>query len=161
MFDKLPSYVRPTIFLSAVFGLFCGLLLVIPFIQFFMFFIFWLVGGLIVYLLRRNNFIGQFTQKEGIVIGCVSGMVSVVAASISFIPLSMIVGAIFKTVSVSFLFTTSFSSSLFSLFVLIMFVFFIGLMNMIFNIASALAVIAIFNNLIQDQKEETEFKIEL
>ena len=88
-------------------------------------------------------------------------MISVLAAAVSFIPLSMIVGAIFKTVSVSFLFTTSFMSSVFSLFVLLMLIFFIGLVNIIFNIASALGVIAILNNFIEEKTEETEFKVEL
>lgn len=161
MLDRLPNYIRPTVFLSAIFGLISGVLLVIPVVQLFMIFLFWIIGALIVYMLKRNNFIGQFTQKEGIIIGTVSGMISVLAAAVSFIPLSMIVGAIFKTVSVSFLFTTSFMSSVFSLFVLLMLIFFIGLVNIIFNIASALGVIAILNNFIEEKTEETEFKVEL
>jgi len=161
MLDRLPNYIRPTVFLSAIFGLVLGILLVVPVVQLFLIFLFWIIGAVIVYMLKRNNFIGQFSQREGIIIGSISGMISVIAAAVSFIPLSMIVGAIFKTVSVSFLFTTSFMSSIFSLFVLFMLIFFIGLVNMIFNIASALGVIAIFNNFIEEKTEETEFKVEL
>ena len=117
MLDRLPNYIRPTVFLSAIFGLVLGILLVVPVVQLFLIFLFWIIGAVIVYMLKRNNFIGQFSQREGIIIGSISGMISVIAAAVSFIPLSMIVGAIFKTVSVSFLFTTSFMSSIFSLFV--------------------------------------------
>ena len=112
-------------------------------------------------MLKKNNFVGQFTQKEGIIIGSVAGMMSVVAAAVSFVPLSMIIGAIFDTVSVSFLFSTSFFSSVFSFFVLIMLIFFIGLMNIIFNIGSALLVISIINGFEKPSEEVPEFKVEL
>ncbi len=161
MFDKLPNYIRPTAFLSTIAGLILGILLLIPVVQLFVLFVIWFVGAAIVYLLKKNNFIGQFTNKEGIVIGCISGMFSVIGASITFLPLSMLIGAIFNTVSINMLFTTSVFSSFFSVFVLIMLIFFIGLINILFNIASALGVIAIFNNLLEDKKEENEFKIEL
>ena len=161
MLEKLPNYIKPAAFLSIIAGLMLGILLLIPVIQLFVLFAIWFVGAAIVYLLKKNNFIGQFTNKEGIVIGCISGMLSVVAASVSFIPLSMIIGAIFNTVSINILFTTSFFSSVFSVFVLIILIFFIGLINILFNIASALGVIAIFNNLLEEKKEDTEFKIEL
>ena len=161
MLEKIPNYVRPTAFLSVIMGLFFGVLLLIPIVQLFMIFAFWLVGGVIVYLLKKSDFIGQFTQKEGIIIGSVAGMMSVVAAAISFVPLSMIVGAIFNTVSVSFMFTTSFFSSVFSIFVLMMLIFFIGLMNIIFNIGSALLVISFINGFEPNNEEKPEFKVEL
>lgn len=160
MIERLPNYIKPTIFLSIIMGLAFGIMLLIPIVQLFMIFVFWIVGGVIVYLLKRNNFVGQFGQKEGIIIGSVSGMATVVAAAISFVPLSMLIGAIFNTVSVNFLFTTSFFSSIFSLFVLIMLIFFIGLMNIIFNVGSALLAISIINS-IEPKEEITEFKIEM
>ena len=156
MLDRLPNYIKPVIFLSVLMGLIFGVLLVIPVVQMFMIFAFWVVGGVIAFLLKRHNFIGQFGQKEGIIIGSVSGMMSVLAAAVSFGPLSMIVGAIGNTVSVAFFF-----SSVFSAFVFLMLVFFIGLMNIIFNIGSALLVISIVNGLEQNQEEKQEFKIEL
>ncbi len=161
MIDKFPNYVKPAAFLSAIIGLIFGFLLLIPIVQLFMIFAFWIVGAVIVYMLKRNNFIGQFGEKEAIVIGSISGMVSVLAAAVSFLPFSMIIGAIFKTLSVSFLFTTSFFSSIFSFFVLILFIVFVGLMNIIFNIGSSLLIIAIYNNLEKNTEESPEFKIEL
>ncbi len=161
MIDRLPIYVKPAAFLSILMGLLFGILLLVPIIQLFMIFAFWIIGGVVVYLLKKNNFIGQFGQREGIIIGCVSGMVSVFAASAVFLPISMLVGAIFKTASISFLFSTSFFSSVFSVFVLAMLIFFIGLMNIIFNIASALLVIWIYNSIENNVDEPQEFKIEL
>ena len=161
MIDRLPIYVKPAIFLSVLAGLLFGILLLVPVVQLFMIFVFWIVGGFIVYMLKKNNFVGQFGKREGVIIGCVSGMISVLAASIIFLPLSMLLGAIFKTASVSFLFATSFFSSIFSVFVLAMLVFFVGLMNIIFNIASALLVIGIYNNLENNTEEPQEFKIEM
>jgi len=161
MLERLPNYIKPTAFLSIILGLVFGVLLLIPIVQLFMIFPFWLIGGIVVYLLKKHNFVGQFGQKEGIIFGSVAGMTSVVAASISFIPLSMLIGAIFNTVSASFFFTTSFLSSIFSIFVLIMLIFFIGLMNIIFNIGAALLMISILNGFEQNQEPAQEFKIEL
>ena len=161
MIDRLPLYIKPALFFSILSGFLCGILLLIPVVQLFMIFAFWIIGGVIVYMLKKNNFVGQFGQREGIIIGCVSGMVSVVAASVVFLPLSMLVGAIFKTASVSFIFATSVFSSIFSVFVIAMLVFFVGLVNIIFNIASALLVIGIYNSLEKNNEEPQEFKIEL
>jgi len=156
MLDRLPNYIKPVAFLSILMGLIFGVLLVIPIVQMFMIFAFWIVGGVIAFLLKRNNFIGQFGQKEGIIIGSVAGMISVVAAAVSFVPLSLIIGAIGNTVSVGFFF-----SSIFSAFVFVMLVFFIGLMNIIFNIGSALLVISLVNGFEQNKSEKQEFKVEL
>ena len=143
--EKLPIYIRPTIFLSIVLGAAIGILLAIPIIQLFIFFAFWIIGGIIVFLLRPSNFLYQAAEKEGIIIGCVSGFISIIAATITFLPLSAIVGFFYKAP-----FVLSFFSSLSSFVVLIMLVFCIAIINMIFNIASALLVIYIFNNLTKD-----------
>jgi len=156
MIDRLPIYVKPAAFFSILMGLLFGILLLVPIVQLFMIFVFWLVGGIIVYMLKKNNFVGQFGQREGIIIGSVSGMLSVLAASVSFLPFSMLIGVIFKTAS-----ATPFFSSVFSVFVLVMLVFFIGLMNIIFNIASALLVIGIYNKIENNTEEPQEFKIEM
>lgn len=161
MLEKLPNYIRPTLFFSIILGVIFGILLVVPIVQLFMLFAFWIMGGLIVFLLKKNNFIGQFTQKEAIIIGCVSGMISVFSAAIIFLPLSALIGAIFNTASIAFLFTTSFMSSVFSFFVMLMLIFFIGMMNIIFNIASALGMIFILNNLKIQEQNTNEFKIEI
>ena len=161
MLERLPNYIKPTIFLSVLAGLILGILLFIPAIQILAIFLFWFVGSMVIYLLKRNNFIGQFTQKEGIVVGCITGMLSIIAASASFIPVSLLVGAIFKTASVAFLFSSTFASSIVSFAILIMIILFLGLINIIFNIASALAVITIYNNLIEEKQEDVNFKVEL
>ncbi|MCQ2957394.1 MAG: hypothetical protein MJ180_00665 [Candidatus Gastranaerophilales bacterium] len=161
MLERLPNYIKPTVFLSILAGLVLGILLLIPALNILALFLFWLVGGMVIYLLKKNNFIGQFTQREGIIVGCITGMISIIAASVSFIPLSLLIGAIFKTASVAFLFSTTFSSNIVSFSILVMIILFLGLINIIFNIASALAVIAIYNNLVEEKQEETEFKVEL
>jgi len=156
MLDRLPNYIKPTMFLSILAGLVLGILLLVPAVNILTIFFFWLVGSMVIYLLKRNNFIGQFGQKEGIVVGCITGMISIVAASISFIPLSLLLGAIFKTASVALFF-----SSVVSFSILVMIILFIGLINIIFNIASALAVITIYNNLVEEKQEDIDFKVEL
>ena len=161
MLERLPNYIKPTMFLSILAGLVLGVLLFIPAIQILAIFLFWLIGGMVIYLLKRNNFIGQFGQKEGIVVGCITGMMSIIAASVSFIPLSLLIGAIFKTASVAFLFSSPFTSSIISFAILIMIILFLGLINIIFNIASALAVITVYNDLIEEKQEDINFKVEL
>lgn len=163
MLDKLPNYIKPTMFFSVVMGLVLGVLILVPIVQLFIILAFGLIGGIVAFLLRKNNFIGQFREKEAIIIGCVTGMSSVLAASVSFLPISIIVGAIAKTASPLFFFNTSFFTSIYSFFVLLMLVFFIGLMNIIFNIASALFVIWIYNSAEANKPEEssTDFIVEL
>ena len=163
MLDRLPNYIKPTMFFSVVLGLILGVLLLVPIVQLFIILAFGLIGGIVAFLLRRSNFIGQFGEKEAVIIGCVTGMASVLAASVSFLPLSIILGAITKTVSPLFFFNASFFTSVFSFFVMIMLVFFLGLMNIMFNIASALFVIWLFNSTDNNKPEEEtkDFIVEL
>ena len=52
MLEKLPTYIKPSVFLSVLAGLILGVLLVIPLFQILALFLFWLVGGLVIYLLN-------------------------------------------------------------------------------------------------------------
>ncbi|MDD3594436.1 MAG: hypothetical protein PHX18_07405 [Candidatus Gastranaerophilales bacterium] len=163
MLNRLPDYIKPTVFQSSVLGAVLGVLLLIPIVNFLTIFIFWLAGALIVISLKYNKLAGHLENREGIVIGSISGMLTVVVASLVFIPLSVITGLIFKTASIAGFLTASFVNSVFSLFVLFIFVLFIGLMNIVFTIASALLAIYIINSYIEPKEEEeiAEFKIDL
>ena len=162
--QKLPNYIKPAIFLSIVAGLALGIILLIPFIQVFAIFAFWFVGGAIVFILKRANFIGIFSQKEGVAIGSIAGIVSVCAASIVFLPLLFIINFIFHLRGLFSFFAPTFFTSLYDLIVIVMLIIFLGFINAIFNIGSTLAAIYIANNYFEKEKppeEIGEFKIDV
>ena len=162
--QKLPNYIKPTIALSIISGLFLGIILLIPFIGVFSIFFFLIIGGVIVYILKRANFVGIFSQKEGVAIGTISGVLSVCAASVVFLPISLLISFIFHLKGMYSFFLTSFSTSIYDLIVVIMLVLFLGFINAIFNIGSAIIAIIIINNYFEKQKpseEIGEFKIDV
>ena len=162
--QRLPNYIKPTIILSVLAGLALGIILLIPFIQVFAIFVFWFIGGAIVYILKRANFVGIFSQKEGVAIGTISGVVSVCAASIVFLPLLFIVNFIFHLRGLFSFFAPTFFTSLYDLIVIVMLIIFLGFINAIFNVGSALASIYIVNTYFEKEKsseEIGEFKIDV
>lgn len=161
---KSPNYIKPTIAFSVIAGLVLGIVLLIPYLGIFSVFLFLIIGGAIVFILKRANFIGIFSQKEGVAIGTISGVVSVCAAAVVFIPIYLIINFIFHLKGMYSFFATSISTSIYDLIVVIMMVIFLGFINALFNIGSALTAIYIINTYIEKEKpseEIGEFKIDV
>ena len=162
--QKLPNYIKPTIALSIMSGLVLGLVLLIPYLGVFSLFLFLIIGGVIVYILKRANFVGIFSQKEGIAIGTISGVVSVCSAAVVFLPIYLLINFIFHLRGMYSFFATSFSTSIYDLIVIIMMIIFLGFINALFNIGSALVAIYIVNTYFEKDKPSEdigEFKIDV
>lgn len=154
--QKLPAYIRPAAFLGGIIGLGLGFLLAIPIIQLFIVFIFFAIGAIVIILLSQNHFMEKFEQKDGIIIGGVSGFVSVITASICFLAIALIFNGIFNgTYGMILAFFTSFSAFV----VLCILIFCIAFMNMIFNIGSALLAVSFYDS-IKKKEIKPQFKVE-
>ena len=153
MIQEFQSYIRPSAFLGAIIGLILGVLMTIPIVQLFAIFVFFGVGAIVTLMLIKNHFINSFESKGGVIIGGVSGFVSVISASVSFLILALLFGSIFSgTYDMLRAFFMSFSA----LVVLIILIFCVAFMNMIFNMGAALLVLSLFYK----NGEQTEFKVE-
>ena len=153
--EKFPTYIKPAIFLGAIFGLGLGILLALPIVQLFVIFLFFGIGAFVVLMLRQNNFIQNFEQKDGAIIGGIAGFVSVISASIAFLAIALVSGSIFAG---SYGMIRAFFMSFSAFTVLAILIFCIAFMNAIFNMGSAMLVITLFNNK-QAKEEKPKFSI--
>ena len=156
MTQNLPSYIRPAAFLGAIIGLVLGVLMILPIIQLFAVFIFFGVGSIVMIMLKQNHFRDSFQTKDGMIIGGISGFVSVLSASLIFLILALLFGNIFSgTYDLIRAFFMSFSSFV----VLLILIFCIAFMNMMFNMGSAVLVLSLYEN-VKNEENKTEFKVE-
>jgi len=99
--------------LSLIFGAIIGVIATLPFLFWLCILIsmFWISAFVIIYL-KRNNLIGIINVREGSIFGAIIGFVSFIAFSVIFIPISTIIGLIFKnyTLDVLVLFMNDFGS---------------------------------------------------
>ena len=90
--------------LSAFAGAILGFVTIIPYVSALSFaiLIFFLSAFILVYL-KQNDLIGIINIREGCVFGAIIGFVAFIAFSIVFIPISSLLGLIFKTYSLDVL----------------------------------------------------------
>lgn len=143
---------------SAIAGGALGVLTLIPIINIISFpvLIIFLSAAVLVYM-KHNNLIGIIDIREGSIFGAVIGFVSFVGFSVVYIPLSMLLGLIFKN---SFLpyFLNSFGSFV----VLIMLVIFLALLSALMNGFTGLAtayVYEILSGIKKESNEQVDFEI--
>ena len=152
MTKNLPLYIKLSVFFGTIIGIILGILMTIPIIQLFAIFIFFAVGSIVMFLLKKNNISDGFQTKDGVIVGGISGFCSAISASIVFLILALIVGSIFSgTYDMIKAFFMSFSSVV----VLLILIFCIAFMNMIFNMGSALLVLSLYGKV-----QKAEFKVE-
>lgn len=84
--------------LGLIAGAFVGLVATIPFLFWICILVamFWISAFILVYL-KQNNYIGIINVREGSIFGAVIGFVAFIAFSVVFIPISSLLGLIFKT----------------------------------------------------------------
>ena len=136
------NYIRPLMFFSIIAGLVLGFLLAVPVIQIFVAVLFFAVGAAVFVMLKNKQFLENVNQKDGIIIGCVSGFVSVIAASVSFLFFAGIFNIVFSGM---YAMITAFFTSPSYFIVLLLLVFCIGIINAIFNAGSALLIVSLYN----------------
>ena len=151
--------IRPSLVLGAIAGLGFGVLLCIPFIQAFACFAYALIGGGIVFFLKRNSFVGVLSIHDGALIGALAGFAACITSSVIMVPLlaflSLIPGFGFNLNIFS-----SFVMFSYSLLVLPLIIFFIALMSALFNAFSGLVVAYIYEKLEIDAPHDGEILID-
>lgn len=151
---------KQTSILSAILGAILGVLTTIPFVRNFTFMILILfIGAVVLVYMKKNDLIGIFDVKEGAVLGAVIGFVSFIAFSIVFVPLTSLIGLVFKsyyTYGLTYMLRAS------GFFVLVMLVGFLGLLSALMNAFSGLVTAYVYEVLLgikKEQNESMEFEI--
>ena len=90
--------------LGLIAGLLVGLIATIPFLFWLciLVIIFWISAFVLIYL-KKQDLIGIINVREGSIFGAIIGFVAFIAFSIIFIPVSSIIGIIFKDYSLDVL----------------------------------------------------------
>ncbi len=152
--------IKQTAILSAILGGILGVLTLIPFVRNFSFMLLILaVSAVVIVYMKKNELIGIIDVREGAILGAIIGFVSFIAFSVVYMPLVVLVGAIFKnyyTFGISYLFKVS------GFFVLIMLVIFMGILSALMNAFTGLVTAYVYEMLLGIKKEENEsidFKI--
>ena len=141
--------------LSLFAGAILGLITVIPYVSLFSFLILVLfLSAFIIAYLKQNDLIGIISIREGCIFGAVIGFVSFVAFSITYTPISMLLGWIFPVYSQGFLrfFLTNFGSFI----VLILLMILMGGISALFNGFTGLVTAWVYELLSGVKKEANE-----
>ncbi|MDD3012692.1 MAG: hypothetical protein PHC34_03210 [Candidatus Gastranaerophilales bacterium] len=155
--------IKSSLTLGAITGAILGVILLIPFINSFSCFIlFTVVGAGIIFYLKKNSFIGVLSLQDGAMIGAISGFISLITASLVYLPASYILSLIFSPLSkAGGNILSSFIVTSYSIFVMIMLVFFMALLSALFNAFCGLIAAYIYEKIENIPiKEEDEFIIE-
>ncbi len=137
-------YIKPSISLGAISGFVFGVLLLIPFIAPFMFFLIFLLAGIIIIIiLKKTNTAGVITVQEGALIGSMAGFSSLIAASVLYIPVAYIIDKTFNAYSAAF----SLSITGYELLSVSMLVIFTAILSAIMNAFTGMVTAYIFERL--------------
>jgi len=141
--------------LSAIAGAAVGLVALIPFIGGITFLAMFLaLSAFVLVFMKQKNMIGILDFKESAVYGSISGFVSFIAFSVVYIPVSSLLGLIFKTVHFGFM--KSFFTSFMSFFVMIMLVFFVAILAALMNAFAGVVTAYVYEILSGFKKQENE-----
>lgn len=143
--------------LSAVLGLFLGVITIIPFVCNFSFFALLVLSAPIILIyMKKMEMIGFLDIKQGAIYGAIIGFLAFLGFSVSFIPLATIIALIYKGsfyLGVSMLFRSGF-------FVLIMSVFFVALLNALINSFTGMVTMWGYSQ-IEEKPEESKTDIDI
>ena len=135
--------------LSAVLGGLLGLITLIPYIGVLSFLIcIFAAGSLILYYMQKIELIGELDTKAWSIYGALSGFVSFIGFSITFIPLATIIGMIFKTsyyLGISIMFRVGF-------FITILMILFVAILSALMNGFGAMTTSYVLNFCQQNNK---------
>jgi len=141
--------------LSALAGAAAGIICLIPFIRGFVFLAMFLgLAAFVLVFMKQKNMIGILDYKESAIYGAISGFVSFIAFSVVYIPVSSLLGLIFK--SIYFGFMKGFFTSFISFVVLIMLVFFVAILAALMNAFAGVVTAYVYELLSGFKKQENE-----
>lgn len=93
----MERFLIPSIYLGAVSGVIFGILLLIPFISPFIFFLMFILSGIgVIVFLKRHRAVGMLSVYDGCILGAVAGFISLVSASVIYVPKFFIFGKFFS-----------------------------------------------------------------
>lgn len=138
--------------LSAILGAILGAITVIPFIGIISFIVcVFAAGSLVIWYLSKLELVGELETKQWSIYGAISGFISFLGFSLSFIPLSALIGIFYKQsyhLGLLIMLKMGF-------FVMLLMVIFVALISALLNGFGAMATSYILN-LIKEQKESDE-----
>ncbi len=148
---------KQTSILSLILGAILGVISIIPYVGILSFIAeMFLAGAIVLTFMKKNDFLGRLTPRDGGVYGAFIGFTSFIGFSITFVPIATILGLFIKDsyyMGVSMLFRIGFI-------VLVMMVFFVAILSALMNAFSGLAAVY-FNEQLLNEEEQTEtFNIE-
>ena len=160
---KVKMLIKSSVVLGAILGAIFGVIMLIPFIKCLVCFSFIIIGGIVVFYLKKNAFAGILSIQDGALIGAVSGFVALIAGSIIYLPIEYLISLIFShTPKAAFNLGTSLLVGSYSIFVWAMLVFFVALLSALFNAFSGLIVAYIYQRIEENplQDDDIGFVIE-
>lgn len=155
------NILKTSVILSTIAGLAAGVLLLIPFLTPLVFLLLFVIigAGIIVYL-KKNDLVGILSIQDGTLIGAVSGFISLVAASVIYLPILFLFNLIFGSHAYKFGLGSSFTMLSYNLFFAVMLVFFIGLLSAIFNAFTGMITAYIYEK-IEDKPFDFQTHLEI
>ncbi|HBG48415.1 MAG TPA: hypothetical protein DDW90_02695 [Cyanobacteria bacterium UBA9971] len=88
-------YIKKSKFVSLIVGVLLFIIFLAPLLTpFILLSIFLIIGAVIIFYLKKNQLIGILSLQDGTIIGAVSGFVSLIAASVVYIPIWLLINFI-------------------------------------------------------------------
>ncbi|OGI04469.1 MAG: hypothetical protein A2Y25_05910 [Candidatus Melainabacteria bacterium GWF2_37_15] len=133
----MERFILPSIHLGAIAGVIFGILLLIPFVSPFVFFLMFILSGAgVIVVLKRYNSVGILSIYDGCSIGAIAGFISLIAASIVYIPVASLLGGFF-----------SFKGLGFSILAVMLLVFSTAILSALFNAFSGLVTAYVYEKI--------------
>ncbi len=143
--------------LSLILGAVLGAITIIPYVGILSFLAQMFVAGTIVLLyMKKNDFVGKLTPRDGGIYGSIIGFVSFIGFSLTFVPIATVIGLFVKGsyyTGISMLFRIGFI-------VLIMMVIFVAILSALMNAFSGLATVYFSDQLINEEDQIETFHID-
>jgi hypothetical protein len=155
----MERFIRSSLLLGAIAGLASGVLLLVPFVAPFVFFLLFIApGAVVIVLLKRSNTVGLLTPQDGAFIGALGGFSSLVAASAIWIPGVFIMEQIAGLRSNTFSASHSFSLIGYNILAISMLVFFTAGLSALINAFSGMVTAYIYERI---DKKDLNFEDQL
>ncbi len=152
----MEKFIRPSLILGGVSGIIFGISLLIPFLAPFMFFLIFLLAGIIVVtVLKKANMVGLLSLQDGCFIGALAGFSSLITTSVVYIPLISLINLLFKTPDGVFNAGYSLTIISYDMLAVLMIVLFTAGLSAIMNAFTGMLTAFVFEKI---EKKDTKFE---
>jgi len=151
------SILKSVVILSALAGFGAGFLILIPFLApLAAITLFLAMGAGIIVFLKKKDLVGFLTVQDGCLMGGIAGAVSLVAASVVYLPIWYIINLLFSKHYHNFGLGNPFTDFA----IILMFVIFVALLSAVFNAFSGMVAAYIYEKIEERPFELPHFEIE-